>query len=161
MGFSHGFNLLMWITNRSEMEQEQQKVRPKEVAETHASKKNMEFLLVNAPENPFSSLSMYQQCWSHQLLSTAMSLSDKQGARCLCSICMRDMCFPCQYFNYHPAAASCQVQNMVSTILTPCSYLTSFVLASSLLTCRGGGCVTVQYSHACHIFWIIFEHHFS
>lgn len=35
-----------------------------------------------------------------------------------------------------------------------------FGLASSLLTCWASGRVAVQYSHPCHIFWIIFGHNF-
>jgi len=38
---------------------------------------------VTAPEKPLGSLIMYQQCWPHQLLSSAISLSDKQGASML------------------------------------------------------------------------------
>lgn len=59
---------------------------------------------------------------------------------CLSSICMRDMCFPCQDFLYHPAVATCQIQIIVSTMLSPCSYHRSFVLVSSLLTCWAHGC---------------------
>lgn len=57
--------------------------RPKAAAETHTSKKNMEFLLVTAPEKPLSSLNMHQQCWPHQLLSSATSFRHKQGASML------------------------------------------------------------------------------
>lgn len=57
--------------------------RPKTAPETHTSKKNMEFLLVTAPEKPLSNLNMHQQCWPHQLLSSATSLRHKQGASML------------------------------------------------------------------------------
>lgn len=57
--------------------------RPKTAAETHTSKKNMEFLLVTAPEKPLSNLYMHHQCYPHQLLSSATSLRHKQGASML------------------------------------------------------------------------------
>lgn len=52
----------------------------------------------------------------------------------LCSVCVRDMCFPCQHFHYHPAAATCQIQSMMSTMLRPCLYHT--FLFQSFPWCR-------------------------
>lgn len=57
--------------------------RPKAAVETNTSKKNMEFLLVTAPEKPLSNLNMHQQCWPHRLLSSATALRHKQGASML------------------------------------------------------------------------------
>lgn len=92
----------------------------------------------DSTRNSLRNLNMHQQCWPHNYW-VVPPLSDTNRVQvCLCSICMRDMCFPCQHFHYHPAVATCQIQNMVSTVLS-CSYHTSFVLASALLTCWASG----------------------
>lgn len=134
--------------------------RPKAAAETNTSKKNMEFLLVTAPEKPLSNLNMHQQCWPHQLLSSATSLRHKQGASMLVLNLHEGYVLSLPTFSLLSCCGHLS-ENMVSTVLS-CSYHTSFVLASALLTCWASGCAAVQYSlSCCHLFWFIFGNHFS